>query len=138
MALSLTNLWQNYSPSLYPVCNGSYCKWICWRAARGACPIFLNDHIKARSKLKALIEKKSRFSNRVIQQIYETSFYNQDDELIAIADSWCFRTERSTAKKKGKYREIQIQNYTPEEIQAIIEDYEKEEVRGLRRSIGKM
>ena len=93
-------------------------------------PVLMNDRIRARSKLKALIEKKSRFSNRAIQQIYEISFYNQDDELVAIADSWCFRTERSTAKKKGKYKTIQPHNYTPEEIQAIIEDYENEDVRG--------
>lgn len=93
-------------------------------------PIFVNDQIFATRKLKDIVEKDSKFSNRAIQQIYEVSFYNQNEELVAVADSWCFRTERSTAKDKGKYKHIELQKYSKEDLDKVISDYEQEVVQG--------
>ena len=44
--------------------------------------------------LKDLIEHQTRFAGRSIQQIYHVDFFNQHGDLVADADSWCFRTER--------------------------------------------
>ncbi|MBX6378277.1 MAG: MaoC family dehydratase N-terminal domain-containing protein [Clostridia bacterium] len=93
-------------------------------------PVRLGDRITARSHLKDVIEKESEFSGRAVQQIYEVSFYNQKGELVARADSWCFRTERSTARERGKYRRLEAYRYTEEELRAIFEAYDREEIRG--------
>lgn len=98
-----------------------------WRWYR---PIRLNDKISARRHLKDLVEKKSRFSGRAIQQIYEVTFYNQNDEVVAKADSWCFRTERQTARARGKYAGIRQKFYTPEEIEQIAARYRSYQRRG--------
>ena len=64
--------------------------------------ILTGDRISAKSFLKALIEKSSSFANRAIQQIDTTEFFDYAGDLVARADSWCMRTERNTARAKGK------------------------------------
>ena len=95
-------------------------------------PIRRNDEIKSAAYLKDLIVRQTRFAGRAVQQIYHVDFYNQRDKKIAEADSWCFRTERQTARDKGtKYKDLKPKKiYTAEEIQAISEAYLNEEVRG--------
>ena len=64
-----------------------------------------NDEISSEARLKDLIEHQTRFAGRAIQQIYNVRFYNQSGDLVADADSWCFRTERDHAREQGtKYR----------------------------------
>ena len=62
-------------------------------------------------------------------------FFNQHDERVAEADSWCFRTERLTASQEGtKYNEVKARGekvYTEEELEAIYRHYAEEEVRDL-------
>ena len=93
-------------------------------------PIRRGDRIVGRSTLKDVIEKKSTFSERSLQQIYHTDFYNQDELLIASADAWCIRTQRDVAREKGKYDYIEIKRWTPEEIEEIQAEYRREEIRG--------
>lgn len=90
------------------------------------------DEIRTEAHLKDLIERDTRFSGRAVQQIYHVDFFNQDDEPLAACDSWCFRTERSTAREKGtKYnKEATRKVYTDEEIQQVTKMYAEEEVRG--------
>ena len=53
---------------------------------------------------------------------------------MAEGDSWCFRTERDTARERGtKYDAVKTKTqvrYSPEELARIFSYYEKEEVRG--------
>jgi len=95
-------------------------------------PLRLGDQIVARSSLKELVDRSSKFSGRAIQQIYEVTFRNQDGDHIATCDSWCFRTQRGEARERGKYSQIKPQTYTPEEIDRIREYYDKEELRGAK------
>ena len=46
------------------------------------------------------------------------------------ADSWCFRTERDTARERRKYGTVEAHRYTPEEIERIRLAYRNEEIRG--------
>lgn len=66
-------------------------------------PVEIGTKIRTESTLKDLIERQTRFAGRAIQQIYAVKFFNQRDELIAQADSWCFRVGRSNAQKGQKY-----------------------------------
>jgi acyl dehydratase len=97
-------------------------------------PVRRNDEITTRAHLKELFEHETCFAGRAIRQVYHVKFYNQREELVAEADSWCFRTDRDLAREQGsKYREVKEKPrkiYTREEIAAIYALYEQEEVRG--------
>jgi acyl dehydratase len=97
-------------------------------------PVRRNDAITTTAYLKDLVEHETRFAGRAICQVYHVKFYNQNGELVAEADSWCFRTERDLAREQGtKYREVKEKPrkvYTREDIAGIYALYEQEEVRG--------
>ena len=97
-------------------------------------PIRRNDVITTQAWLKDLVEHQTRFAGRSIQQIYHVDFYNQDGDLLAEADSWCFRTERDHAREKGsKYthvRERALRRYSDEELQEAFKLYANEKVQG--------
>ena len=93
-----------------------------------------NDTITTEARLKDLIEHETRFAGRAVQQVYHVDFFNQHGDLVADADSWCFRTERDHAREKGtKYTEVKAKEprrYSEEELARIYDLYRQEEVRG--------
>ncbi|MBX6368509.1 MAG: MaoC family dehydratase N-terminal domain-containing protein [Rhodospirillales bacterium] len=97
-------------------------------------PVRRNDEISTEAWLKDLIEHQTRFAGRSIQQIYHVRFFNQTGDLLAEADSWCFRTDRDQAREEGtKYTALKAKppkKYTDEELARIGELYAREEVRG--------
>ena len=97
-------------------------------------PMALGDEFTTKVWLKDLIEHDTRFAGRSIQQIYHCEFLNQRGELVAEGDSWCFRTERDTARERGtKYSEVKKKppvQYTRDDLARIFALYEAEEVRG--------
>jgi acyl dehydratase len=93
-------------------------------------PIRQDERVIGDSVLHALIEKPSTFARRAIQQIYRTTFTNQRGERVAEADSWCFRTERDTARQRGKYAAHARPRYSAEELAAIKRAYASEDIRG--------
>jgi acyl dehydratase len=97
-------------------------------------PLKRNDEITTEAHLKDLIEHQTRFAGRAVQQIYHVKFFNQKKELVAEADSWCFRTDRDHAREQGtKYTEVKAKpprKYTEAELEKIYSLYAKEEVRG--------
>lgn len=93
-----------------------------------------NEEIHTEAWLKDLIPHETRFSGRAIQQIYHVNFHNQDGDLLAEADSWCFRTDRDIAREDGdKYDHLKAKparTYDAEELGAFYRHYAHEEVRG--------
>jgi acyl dehydratase len=95
-------------------------------------PIFINTKVSTEVYLKDLIEHETSFAGRAIQQIYHGDFFDQTGSKLAECDSWVFRTERATARhrgkkyEKGKPRKV----YTDEEIVRIHGMYADEQVRG--------
>src|SRR5262249_57606494 len=75
--------------------------------------LLVGQQIRTRAYLKELVERETRFAGRAIQQIYHVDFFDQDDVLLADGESWCFRTERDTAREQGtKYdREQDLPHY---------------------------
>ena len=55
------------------------------------------------SVLLDLEDKASAFARRSIKQTYRTTFATDDGAVVCEADSWCFRTERDTARERAKY-----------------------------------
>lgn len=95
-----------------------------------------NDELRTEAWLKDLISHETRFSGRAIQQIYHVNFYNQKDELLAAADSWCFRTDRDIARERGtKYEAVKARTpkvYSDAELVEIYRHYAQEEIRGAK------
>jgi acyl dehydratase len=96
--------------------------------------VFRNDTISTEAWLKDLVEHQTRFAGRAIRQIYHVNFFNQHGDLLAEADSWCFRTDRDDAREKGtKYTEVRAKgaaHYTEEQLAHIYKHYHDEEIRG--------
>jgi len=111
-------------PGIHAMYGGTDFRW--HRAIREG------DRIVGQSVLKDLIEKPSAFARRAIQQIYRTMFSNQRGELVCEADSWCFRTERDTARERGKYKATEAHRYTEAEIEEISRAYREEDIRGAK------
>ena len=87
-------------------------------------PVRRNDAITTEAWLKDLIEHQTTFAGRSIQQVYHVDFHNQRGDLVAGAESWCFRTDRDLAREQGtKYSALKADVYRL---------YAHEEVRGAR------
>jgi acyl dehydratase len=97
-------------------------------------PVRRNDEISTEAALKDLVEHETKFAGRAIQQIYRVRFFNQTGDLVAEADSWCFRTDRDQAREVGtKYAEVKARpqrRYTDEELNRVWRLYAEEDVRG--------
>jgi acyl dehydratase len=97
-------------------------------------PFALGDQITTEAYLKDLIPHETRFAGRAIQQIYHVDFFGNGDDLVASGDSWCFRTERDTARELGtKYEAVRHQEVAPlsqEVLDQVWQAYENERIRG--------
>jgi hypothetical protein len=93
-------------------------------------PIRVNDRITSSVYLSDLIEKESEFAKRTVLQAWTTVYRNQDNETISTCKQWVIRTERDTARERGKYDRLTPHHYTDDEIKAIEADYGREEIRG--------
>jgi acyl dehydratase len=97
-------------------------------------PVRRNDAISTTAWLKELKERATKFAGRAVQQTYHIDFFNQHGEMVAQADSWCFRTDRDIAREEGsKYAEVKarpVTHYTEEELARIYRRYHEEKVRG--------
>ena len=93
-----------------------------------------NDVISTEAWLKDIVEHQTRFAGRAIQQTYHVNFFNQQGDLLAEADSWCFRTERDHAREQGtKYKEVKAREprrYSKEELDKAFKLYAEEKIRG--------
>ena len=97
-------------------------------------PMAVGTEVRTSAYLKDLVEHQTRFAGRAIQQIYHVDITDAEGLPLAGGDSWCFRTERDTAREAGtKYDDAKARppmRYTDEELQRIAVLYEAEEIRG--------
>jgi acyl dehydratase len=93
-----------------------------------------NDAISTEAWLKDIVEHQTRFAGRAIQQTYHVDFFNQRGDLVAEADSSCFRTERDQAREQGtKYTEVKarpLRRYSRQELAEAYQLYAEEKIRG--------
>ena len=97
-------------------------------------PITRGAIVKTSAHLKDLVEHQTRFAGRAFQQIYHVELTDEHGDPLASGTSWCFRTERDTARERGsKYSEqkaIGKTSYTEADLQKVWDLYENEFVRG--------
>ena len=89
------------------------------------------ERLVGHSTLLDLEEKTSTFARRAIKQTYRTTFVDDAGAVAAEADSWCFRTERDTARERAKYAARPPHVYGADDVARIREGYVHEEIRGV-------
>ena len=93
-------------------------------------PIKAGEEIHYRVQVKDLVEKQSKMARRTFIEYCETFYETAAGEPLARCLGWSVRAERRASGEQGKYRHIEPARYTREELQAIYDDYDREEVRG--------
>ncbi|MBL8381553.1 MAG: MaoC family dehydratase N-terminal domain-containing protein [Burkholderiales bacterium] len=117
-------------PSVHAMFAGTDWRWFA--------PIRVGTVMRTESVLKDMVEHKTKFAGRSFQQIYHVKFYDQHGTQLAEADSWCFRTERDTAREAGtKYDKAleQMRVTTEEELERYFEQYRREKPRGAQKRL---
>ncbi|HET7341921.1 MAG TPA: MaoC family dehydratase N-terminal domain-containing protein [Methylomirabilota bacterium] len=109
-------------PGIHAMYGGTDFRWR--RAIREG------ERLVGESVLLDLEEKPSAFARRAIKQTYRTRFADDAGGVVCEADSWCFRTERDTARERKKYAPAEPTRYPAEEIERIRRAYRAERARG--------
>jgi acyl dehydratase len=109
-------------PGIHAMYAGTQFRWR--RAIRE------DDRVVGRSVLQDLEEKTSTFARRAIKQTYRTTFVDAAGAVVCEADSWCFRTERDTARELKKYETVEPYRYAADELARIRRAYATEAIRG--------
>lgn len=97
-------------------------------------PIVRGTKVSTTAHLDDLVEHQTRFAGRAFQQIYHVDLADEHGAKLVSGTSWCFRTERDTAREQGsKYSEQKAlgkTSYTPTDLQEVWDLYENEFIRG--------
>ncbi len=94
-------------------------------------PIYNGDIITPEAIFTGFEEKPSKFAGRMVMEYQDANYYNQLGELVAKAKTWLVRAERTAAREKGIYHNLQLPHpWTEEELLKVEEDVLSEEVRG--------
>lgn len=107
-------------PGLHVIYGGTDWEFYRWAV--------LGDQIFAQSRLIDVQEKVGRFCGPMVCQTAETVFTDQEGQPIARAISQVLRTPRRAAVAQGKYRGWSKYTYSPEELMAIEDAYDAEEI----------
>ncbi|WP_127088945.1 FAS1-like dehydratase domain-containing protein [Aquabacter cavernae] len=113
-------------PGVHAMWSGADWRWHRW--------VNRNETIRTEAWLSDLVEHETTFAGRAIRQVYHVNFYGENGDLVADAESWCFRTDRDAARESGsKYTAVKARpprRYTDEELDRVYRLYAEEEVRG--------
>jgi len=109
-------------PGIHAMYGGTDFRW--------RLPIREGDRVVGRSVLLDLEEKASSFARRAVKQTYRTTFVDDAGAVVCEADSWCFRTERDTARERKKYGAVEPHRYTADDVERIRRAYATEAIRG--------
>jgi acyl dehydratase len=113
-------------PGVHAMWSGADWRWHRW--------VRRNEQITTEAWLSDLVEHETSFAGRAVQQVYHVNFHGAEGDLVADAESWCFRTDRDMAREQGtKYTHLKAKaprRYADEELERFYQLYEAEEVRG--------
>ena len=105
-------------PGVHSIWTGSLYEW--------ARPVRLGDRLRADCYLKSLTEKESAFGGgRALYQTYEAVYYDQDGLRVGLRNDTWIRIERAKTREKKKYGDIQLAEWTPEDIARFMDEYRR-------------
>ena len=107
-------------PGVHSIWTGSLYEW--------KRPPQLGDRIRADAYLKEIREKESSFGGgRALYQTYEAGYYDQNGTNIGLRNDTWIRIERAKTAEKKKYGDIQLAQWTPEDITRFMQQYRSEQ-----------
>jgi acyl dehydratase len=113
-------------PGVHSIWSGSYYEY--------EQPLKLGDVVHSKSYLKEVVERQSGFAGgRAVYQTYEAVYWNQKDEKIGMRQDTWIRNERNKTRETSKYGDIDLAEWTPEQIDRLYESYDTEERTASRR-----
>lgn len=93
-------------------------------------PIRENDTIRVRGGLASLDVKESKMGGKSVHEVSDSVYWGKEG-LLGVRKVLLIRVERSQARSKGKYLDLDVPHrYTPEELQKVYDDYAAEYIRG--------
>jgi acyl dehydratase len=98
--------------------------WEWWK------PLRLGRRVFKRTALIGVHENRSEFAERSVFLPRATAFRDDTGDLLASQQILMIHTERATAAKKGKYKEIVRHHYTADELAEIDRTYAEEHRQG--------
>ena len=105
-------------PGVHSIWTGSLYEW--------ERPVRLGDRLRADCYLKSLTEKESAFGGgRSLYQTYEAVYYDQDGLRVGLRNDTWIRIERAKTREKKKYGDIQLAEWTPEDIARFMDEYRR-------------
>ena len=93
-------------------------------------PLRPDHRVWRRNALVVALDKPSEFAGRAVHEWSATVFRDDDGTLLSGQYRLMIRTERTKAREKGKYKNIEIAPYTDAEIDAIDAEYAAATRRG--------
>jgi acyl dehydratase len=96
--------------------------WDRWHWNR---PVYEGEKIRAKRGIEKVEERQSKLG-RAVDQIEKTLYYDERGAEVATYDRNIMRVERAAARDQGKYLAVPPAKYTPQEIDAINQQYAKE------------
>ena len=96
-------------------------------------PLYPGDRIYSFDGEESLQVKQSEFAQRSVVQVRRDVAINQHGEVVGIYRILRILTERDTARKKGKYSEIEPAQYNDEDYERIDAIYAQEGARGAEK-----
>ncbi len=95
-------------------------------------PLTPDRSVARRNALVGVLDKPSDFAERAIHEWTAQVFRQVDGPLLSAQYRLMIRTERSKARARGKYDDVEIRAYTDDEIAAIEDMYGAERRRGAQ------
>ena len=93
-------------------------------------PLRPGDVISATFRPYDMVEKSSEYAGHIAIQYAQTVYVDQQANAVAKAKAWSIRTERRAARERGKYEKLEKPRYSKEDLEAIWDTYDREEIRG--------
>jgi len=88
------------------------------------------DRISVTARLLDVREKEGRFCGPMVLQVGEVVYLDGNGQKLARAVSYTMRTSREEAVRRGKYLGWTKYKYSLEELQAVEDAYDNEQIRG--------
>jgi acyl dehydratase len=90
-------------------------------------PLRVGDVVGSTSSLKEVVEVESGFAGgRAVYQTYQAAYVDQEGLPLATREDTWIRSERQKTREAGKYQDIAMAKWTPDEIEQIFASYDDE------------
>ena len=111
-------------PGIQSIYAGCHWRW--------ELPLRLGTEVTATAVLEKVERKTGSYAGQMVLQSGRVDYRDGIGGLLATARPRVLRTPRDEARTRGKYADVDVYRYSPTELDAIIEAYQAEEIRGGR------